>query len=101
MIAMRDTIAAPDQARFDSVIDRPQDGNTMTSYNLNDGTVQIRVVRSKTLEVLAVDTFADSGLATEFIVELKDAVEQVQKSRANVIEMGINGTPEPETDVVV
>lgn len=101
MIPMRDTIASHDQARYDNFMDQTRDGNTMTSYDMIDGTVQIRVVRSKTLEVLAEDTFADSGLATKFITELTDAAKEIQKTRANVTERCIHGTPEPETEVVV
>jgi hypothetical protein len=101
MISMRDTIALPDQARYDNFMDQHRDSNTMTSYDLINGTIQIRIVRSKTLEVLAEDTFADSGLAKQFIVELSDAVKGIQKNRANVAERGIHGTPEPEINVVV
>jgi hypothetical protein len=97
---MRDTIASPDRARYDSFMDRHRDGNTMISYDLVDGNIQIRIVRSKTLEVLAEDAFTDSGLARKFIAELTDAAEEIQKTRANVTERGIHGTPEPETKVV-
>ena len=100
MIAMRDTIASFDQARFDSFMDQNGDGNTMSSYDLIDGTVQIRIVRSKTLEILAEDTFADSGLAKQFLVEMSDAAKRIEKSRANVTERGIYGTPEPDEVVV-
>jgi len=100
MIPMRDTIASPDQERFDNFMDQHRDGNTMTSFDLIDGTIQIRIVRSKTLEILAEDAFADSGLATTFITELTDAAKELQKSRANVTERGIHGTPEPDTEAV-
>ena len=100
MIAMRDTIAFTDQARFDSFMEQYRDGNTMTSYDLIDGTVQIRIVRSKTLEILAEATFADSGLAKQFIIEMSDATREIQKTRANVTERGIRSTPEPEREVV-
>ena len=80
-------------------MDRHRDRNTLTSYDLIDGNVQIRIVRSKTLEVLAEDAFADSGLATKFIAELTDAAKEIQKTRTNVTERGIHGTPEPETKV--
>lgn len=73
----------------------------MTSYDLIDGNVQIRIVRSKTLEVLAEDTFADSGLAAKFIAELTDTAKEIQKTRANVTGRGIHGTPEPEPEIVV
>lgn len=82
-------------------MEQQQDGNTMTSYDLIDGTIQIHIVRSKTLEVFAEDHFADSGLATQFIAEYNDAAKQIQKRRANVTERGIHGTPEPEDEVVV
>jgi hypothetical protein len=98
---MRDTIASPDRARYDSFMDRHRDGNTMTSYDLIDGNVHIRIVRSKTLGILAEETFADSGLATKLIAELTDAAKEFQKTRANVTERGIHGTPEPETESVV
>ena len=101
MIAMRDTIAPTDQVRFDSFMNQHKDGNTMTSYDLIDGNVQIRIVRSKTLEILAEDSFADSGLAKQFIVEMSEAAKGIQKTRANVTERGIHGTPEPEREVVV
>lgn len=99
MIAVRDTIASSDQARFDSFMDQNRDGNTMSSYDLIDGTVQIRIVRSKTLEILAEDT-ADSGLAKQFLVEMGDAAKRIEKSRANVTERGIHSTPEPDEVVV-
>lgn len=100
MIAVRDTIASSDQARFDSFMDQNRDGNTMSSYDLIDGTVQIRIVRSKTLEILAEDNFADSGLAKQFLVEMGDAAKRIEKSRANVTERGIHSTPEPDEVVV-
>jgi hypothetical protein len=39
----------------------------MTSYDLIDGNVPIRIVRSKTLGILAEDTFADSSPAKQFV----------------------------------
>ncbi|KAH0286514.1 hypothetical protein M436DRAFT_65538 [Aureobasidium namibiae CBS 147.97] len=101
MIAMRDTIAFTDQARFDSFMNQHRNGNTMTSYDLIDGNVQIRIVRSKTLEILAEATFADSGLAKQLLVKMGDAAKKVQNTRANVTERGIHSTPEPEREVVV
>ncbi|KAG9952989.1 hypothetical protein KCU85_g1548, partial [Aureobasidium melanogenum] len=100
MISIRDTIASSDQARYDAFIAQHQDGNTMTSFNLINGTIQIRIIRSKTLDVLAEDHFADSGLAKQWIAEYNDAVKEIQKQRANVTERGIHGTPEPEEIVV-
>lgn len=100
MIAMRDTIASSDQARFDVFMDQYRDGNTMTSYDLIDARVQIRIVKSKTLEILAEDTFPHSGLAKQFIVEMSGVAKEIEKSRANVTEKGIHGTPEPDEIVV-
>ncbi|KAG9565439.1 hypothetical protein KCU71_g8583, partial [Aureobasidium melanogenum] len=100
MISIRDTIASSDQSRYDAFMEQQQDGNTMTSFKLLDGTVQIRVVRSKTLEVLAEDHFADSGLGSQYIAEYNDHAKEIQKRRANVTERGIHGTPEPEGEVV-
>ncbi|KAH0368183.1 hypothetical protein KCU65_g4099, partial [Aureobasidium melanogenum] len=100
MISIRDTITPSDQPRYDAFMAQQQDGNTMTSFNLIDGTVQIRIVRSRTLEVLAEDHFADSGLAEQWIAEYNDAVKEIQKQRASVTERGIHGTPEPEEVVV-
>lgn len=99
MISIRDTIDSSDQARYDAFMKQHQVGNTMTSYNLINGTIQIRIVRSKTLDVLAEDYFADNGLATQFIAEYNDAAKEIQKTRANVTERGIHGTPEPEADI--
>jgi hypothetical protein len=101
MISMRETIAPLDQPRYDSFMDQYRDGNTMTSYDLINGTVQIRIVRSKTLEVLAEDNFADSGLAKQFIIEMSDAAKSIQRIKANVTERGNHGTPEPEEQIVV
>lgn len=101
MISMRDTIDPPDQPRYDSFMDQHRDGDTLTSYDLINGTIHVRIVRSKTLEVLAEDTFADSGLAKQFVTQLSDAVKKVQKSRMNVTERGTNGTPEPEEQIVI
>lgn len=100
MISIRDTITPSDQARYDTFIAQHQDGNAMTSFNLINGIVQIRIVRSKTLEILAEDHFADSGLAKQWIAEYNDAVKKIQKERANVTGRGIHGTPEPEEFVV-
>ncbi|THX59367.1 hypothetical protein D6D06_02142 [Aureobasidium pullulans] len=99
MLNMRDTIAAADQTRFDTFIEQPIDGDTMTGYDLVDGAVQIRIVRSKTLVVLAEDTFTDSGLAKQFIAELREHIKNVEKGRANVTERGINCTPEQEEQI--
>ncbi|THX15633.1 hypothetical protein D6D13_02198 [Aureobasidium pullulans] len=99
MLNMRDTIAAADQTRFDAFIEQPIDGDTMTGYDLVDGAVQIRIVRSKTLIVLAEDTFTDSGLAKQFIAELREHIKNIEKGRANVTERGINCTPEPEDQI--
>ncbi|KAH0274048.1 hypothetical protein KCU91_g5539, partial [Aureobasidium melanogenum] len=99
MISIRDTISSSDQARYDAFMEQQQDGNTMTSFQLLDGTVQIRVVRSKTLEVLAENHFADSGFASQYITDYNDAAKEIQKRRANVTERGIHGTPEPEGEV--
>jgi hypothetical protein len=101
MISMRDTISPPDQPRYDSLMNQHRDGNTMTSYDLINGTIHIRIVRSKTLEVLAEDTFADSDLAKQFVTELSGAANKVRKSRMNVTERGTNGTPEPEEQIVI
>ncbi|KAK6002268.1 hypothetical protein QM012_001906 [Aureobasidium pullulans] len=79
MITIRDTIPCSEQARYDSFMEQHQHGNTMTSYNLTNGTIQLRNVRSKTLEVLDEDYFADNGLATQFISEYNDAVKEIQK----------------------
>ena len=99
MLNMRDVIAAADQTRFDAFIEQPIDGDTMTGYDLVDGAVQIRIVRSKTLIVLAEDTFTDSGLAKQFIAELREHIKNIEKGRANVTERGINCTPEPEDQI--
>jgi hypothetical protein len=101
MISMRDTIATSNQPRYDSFMDQHRDGNTMTSYDLNNGTIHVWIVRSKTLEVLAEGVFADSGLAKQFMVEMNTAMEKIQKSRSNVTEGGVHGTPEPEEQIVV
>lgn len=98
---MRDTIATPNQPRYDSFMDQYRDGNTMTSYDLNNGTIHVWIVRSKTLEVLAEGIFADSGLAKQFMVEMNTAMEKIRKSRSNVTEGGVHGTPEPEEQIVV
>ncbi|CAD0110712.1 unnamed protein product [Aureobasidium uvarum] len=101
MISIRDTITPSDHARYDSFMKQHAHGNTMSSYNLIDGTVQIRIVRSKTLEVVAEDHFADNGLGAQFIAEYKEAADEIMRKKANVTERGIHGTPEPEAKVVV
>jgi hypothetical protein len=101
MISMRDTIATPDQPRYDTFMIQHREGDTMTSYDLIDGTIHVWIVRSKTLEILAEETFTDGGLAKQFIVEMNTAVEKIHKSRLNVTERGIHGTPEPEEQIVV
>ncbi|CAD0084005.1 unnamed protein product [Aureobasidium vineae] len=101
MINTRNTIAPSDHARYDSFMKQHAHGNTMSSYNLIDGVVQIRIVRSKTLEVLAEDHFADNGLGAQFVAEYQYATDEYMKRRANVTERCIYGTPEPEAKVVV
>lgn len=100
MISIRDTIDSSDLARYNAFMKQQQVGNTMTSFNLINGTIQIRIVRSKTLDVLAEDYFANNGLASQFIAEYNDAAKEIQRSRANVTARGIHGTPEPEAEVV-
>lgn len=83
-------------------MDQERDGNTMTSYDLIDGKVQIRNIRSRALEILAEGTFADSGLAKQLIVEMSDAAKGIQKNRSNVTErvdmVHQNWTRSPRSD---